>query len=259
MQYCWWLMIDQSFSAKKTEKSFSSMSDRSKDKMSSSDLEFLDTPQVWHHYWSHSICRLLWKCPNSILITDKMLTVDKTLGSLFWRKVVPYRLEITVCILCNSLLLVFVHVYVWERDKGGIFNRLILITVLEVDYLTDLFFSLSDCCFKSSFGCLLKLDCESISFLKIVVPNRNFHILWEFCLLKLGCECFFVFFSLKMLLSRMEIFIYEKLVWLSPRKSSWVKVVPKAGGMSAELFLDNALAAAMFYFCGFCFTCTWSW
>ena len=45
---------------------------------------------VWHHYWSHSIRCPLLQCPNSILITDKELTADKTTGSQFRKKkVVP--------------------------------------------------------------------------------------------------------------------------------------------------------------------------
>ena len=42
--------------------------------------------RMWCHHWSQSVCHLLWKCSNSILITDKAQTANKTQGSQFRKK-----------------------------------------------------------------------------------------------------------------------------------------------------------------------------
>ena len=46
--------------------------------------------RAWHHLRNKSIHRLLWKCPNSISITDKAITADEMLGSQFRKKVAPF-------------------------------------------------------------------------------------------------------------------------------------------------------------------------
>ena len=85
-------MMDQSSLAKKTlEKSLSSVSDKNRDKMASSDWNSWMCCWAWRHHQSHSIHRLLWKCPKSSLITDRVPTSDEIQWSQFRKKVAPYR------------------------------------------------------------------------------------------------------------------------------------------------------------------------
>ena len=75
-----------SSSAKKLEKSLSLVSDRKRDKMASSDWEFPDAlPSMTSLLESlnSSSAVAVW---NSMLITDKLLTANKTKGSQFKKK-----------------------------------------------------------------------------------------------------------------------------------------------------------------------------
>ena len=99
MLYCWWLMMDQSSSAKKKQQQRNHFPQCPTETGTKWLLQIGNSRmhwEVWHHHESHSICCLLWKCPVSILITDKALTAEKMQGSQLRKKVAAYRLEITV-------------------------------------------------------------------------------------------------------------------------------------------------------------------
>ena len=71
-----------------------SVSGRNRDKMASSEWKF---PNVLRSVMSslESLDLSALERPNSILITDRALTADKTCGSQFRRKVASYRPDVT--------------------------------------------------------------------------------------------------------------------------------------------------------------------
>ena len=82
---------------------FSTMSNRNRDKMTSQTGNFQMRCQAWHHCRSHSICCLLRKCPNSILITDEVLTAVKIQGSQLKKFFSPHSPEIMVQLLVTLM------------------------------------------------------------------------------------------------------------------------------------------------------------
>ena len=87
MQYCWWLIMDQCPMAEKTttENHFHQCPTGIKQLRETMNSQMYCW--AWHHHHSHSFRHLCQKCPNPILIMDKALTADKTLGSQFWKVV----------------------------------------------------------------------------------------------------------------------------------------------------------------------------
>ena len=75
-------MIDQPFSAGKQRNHFLRGPTEAGTKLLCQAGNYRMCCQAWRHL-SHLICRLFLKCPNSISITDKVLTADKMQGSQF--------------------------------------------------------------------------------------------------------------------------------------------------------------------------------